>query len=343
MAEPAGGPGTVGSVGDAGATGAGGAGGTDGPDLVTLDEIRAAARSIAGVAVRTPLLPCLWADGLWLKPESLQPVGAFKVRGALHALARLSPADRAAGVVTHSSGNHGQALAYAGRVLGSPVVVVMPDVAPPVKVDATRRLGAEVILVPGGERATQAQALVAERGLTLVPPYDHRDIIAGQGTIGLEILADLPDVEVVLLPVGGGGLGSGVSTAVRALAPHVAVIGVEPELAADAADSLRAGELRAWPLEQTYRTVADGLRTNLSALTFAHLRARLDGVVTVTDEEILATVRVLAGSARLVAEPSGAASVAAFLHHRAQLPAGPTAAVVTGGNIAPAELSRLLA
>jgi threonine dehydratase len=312
------------------------------PDLVTLDEVRAAARNIAGVAVRTPLLTCPAIEGLWLKPESLQPVGAFKVRGALNALSCLTPAARTAGVVTHSSGNHGQALAYAGRVLGAPVVVVMPDVASPFKVDATRALGAEVILGPGGERATQAESLVAERGLTLVPPYDHRNIIAGQGSVGLEILADLPDVEVVLVPVGGGGLASGVSTAVKALAPRVKVVGVEPELAADAADSLRAGELRQWPLDLTYRTVADGLRTNLSALTFAHLRAHLDGIVTVTEEEILATVPVLARSARLVAEPSGAVSVAAYLHHRDRLPAGRTAAVVSGGNIAPTELARLL-
>lgn len=310
--------------------------------LVTLDDVRAAAASIAGVAVRTPLLPCPWAEGLWLKPESLQPVGAFKVRGATHALARMPAAARAAGVITHSSGNHGQAVAHAAAAFGVPVVVVMPDVAEPVKIEATRALGAEVVLVPAGERASRTAELMAARGLSFVPPYDHRDVIAGQGTVGLEIVADAPDVDVVLVPVGGGGLASGVATAVKASAPGAAVIGVEPAYAADAADSLRAGELRAWPTELTYRTVADGLRTGLSELTFAHLRERLDGIVTVTDEEILAAVPLLARRSRLVVEPSGAVTVAAYLHRRAELPAGRTVAVVSGGNINPALLARLL-
>jgi threonine dehydratase len=311
--------------------------------LVTLDDVRAAAKNIAGIAVRTPLLPCSWEDGLYLKPENLQPMGAFKIRGALHALASLPAAVRAAGVVTESSGNHGQALAYAGRRLAAPVVVVMPDVASPAKIEATRGYGAEVVLVPPAERSSHVQRLVNERGLTFVPPYDHRDIIAGQGTIGLEILADLSDVDTVLVPVGGGGLASGVATAVRSLAPHVTVIGVEPALAADAAESLAAGELRIWPTEQTYRTVADGLRTNLSALTLAHLRVHLAGIVTVTDEEILSTVRVLARSARIVAEPSGAVAMAAYLHRRDELPGGRTVAIVSGGNIEPGLLARVLA
>jgi len=264
--------------------------------VISLDDVRAAAGSVAGRVVRTPLLPMPGGD-LWLKPENLQPVGAFKVRGATHALAMLAPEVRARGVITHSSGNHGQALAYAGRALGVPVTVVMPDVAPPVKVGATRALGAEVILVPPADRESRTLALVEERGLTLVPPYDHPDIIAGQGTVGLEILEDLADVDLVLVPVGGGGLSSGVSTAVKALAPGTAVWGVEPALAADAADSLAAGELRPWTTEERYRTVADGLRTSLSELTFAHLRARLDGIVTVTEEEILATVPLLARTA----------------------------------------------
>jgi threonine dehydratase len=311
-------------------------------DLITLDDIRGAAKTIAGVAVRTPLLPCLWADRLQLKPESLQPVGAFKLRGAYHAVARLAADRRAVGVVTHSSGNHAQALAYAAREFGAPCVVVMPDVAPAIKVAATRALGAEVVLVPPAERVAAAERLAAERGMTQIPPYDDRDVIAGQGTIGLEIVEDQPDVDVVLIPVGGGGLASGVATAVKALRPTTAVIGVEPEYAADARESLAAGSVRTWPVEQTYRTVADGLRTNLSELTLAHLTAHLDGIVTVTDEEILATVGVLARSARLVVEPSGAASVAAFLHHRHELPAGRTVAVLTGGNIAPELLADVL-
>jgi threonine dehydratase len=310
--------------------------------LVTLEDIRQAADAIAGLAIRTPMLPCPWTDSLWLKPESLQPVGSFKIRGAVNALARLRPGQRAGGVITHSSGNHGQALAYAARALGVRVVVVMPDTAPAVKVEATRRYGAEVVLTPPAERLARTAALAADQGLTLVPPFDHLDIIAGQGTIGLEIVTQLPDVAVVLVPIGGGGLASGVATAVKALAPEVAVIGVEPVEAADAAESLRVGEVRQWPVELTYRTIADGLRTNLSELTFAHLRARLDGIVTVTEDDIRAAVRALARSARIVTEPSGAVATAAALYHRDKLPAGRTVAVVTGGNVDPALFSALL-
>jgi threonine dehydratase len=312
-------------------------------DLISLDDVRAAAKNIEGVAVRTPLLPWLGHDGLRLKPESLQPIGAFKLRGAYHAVACLPAGQRAAGVVTPSSGNHGQALAYAARAFGVPAVVVMPDVAPPVKIAATRALGAEIVLVPPAERLSRMRELVAERGLSPIPPFDHRDVIAGQGTVGLEIVEDLPGVEVVLVPVGGGGLASGVATAVKGLRPSALVIGVEPAEAADAQESLATGELVAWPVEQTYRTIADGLRTQLSELTFAHLRARLDGIVTVSEEEILSTVGRLARSARLVVEPSGAVAAAAFLHHRDELPAGATVAVLTGGNIGPELLTAALA
>jgi threonine dehydratase len=325
------------------ALGAGTAAGHDcGVELVELDEVRAAAGDLAGVVVRTPLLPSPWSAQLWLKPESLQPTGAFKLRGASNALARLPASRRAAGVVTHSSGNHGQALAYAARAFGVPCVVVMPDVAVPSKIEATRRLGAEVLLVPPAERMIRTATLAAERGLAPVPPFDHPDVIAGQGTVGLEIVEDMP-VDLVLVPVGGGGLASGVATAVKARRPGAAVIGVEPAFAADAQESLAAGEVRVWQPEQTYRTAADGLRTNLSELTFAHLRARLDGIVTVTEEEILDTTRAMLREARLVVEPSGAVATAAYRHHRDQLPAGRTVAVVSGGNLDPvllAELSR---
>jgi threonine dehydratase len=308
--------------------------------VITVDDVRAAADRIAGVAVRTPLLRM--PPDLWLKPENLQPVGAFKVRGATNALRKLPPEARSAGVITHSSGNHGQALAYAGRSAGVPVVVVVPDGAPAVKVEAIGGFGAEIVRVAPADREARTAELAAARHLTIIPPYDHPDIIAGQGTVGLEIVADRPDVEVVLVPVGGGGLASGVATAVKALAPHAIVIGVEPALAADAQDSLAHGELRTWTNELRYRTVADGLRVPLSALTFAHLRDRLDGIVTVTDEEILATVPVLARSARIVAEPSGAVAPAAYLYRRHELPAGRTVAVVSGGNVDPALFARLL-
>ncbi|WP_446217834.1 threonine ammonia-lyase [Micromonospora sp. IBHARD004] len=312
-------------------------------DLVSLDDVRAAADDIAGTVVRTPLLPTPWDGELWLKPESLQPVGSFKLRGATHAVARLDPATRPRGVVTHSSGNHGQALAYAARAAGIPCTVVVPEGAPPVKVDRIRALGAEVVLVPPTRRLAEAERIAADTGAALVPPFDDRRIIAGQGTVGLEILADLPDVDVVLVPVGGGGLSSGVATAVKALRPSTAVIGVEPELAADARDSLAVGEVVVWEVERTYRSSADGLRTHLSELTLAHLRERLDGIVTVTEEEIRSAMGRLGREARLVVEPSGAVAVAARLFRRDELPSGRTVAVVTGGNVDPAVLASALA
>jgi len=323
-------------------------------DLVNLADVQAAAANVAGAAVRTPLLRAPWAEpggesatadaaGLWIKPESLQPVGSFKIRGVYHAVASLPAARRVAGVITHSSGNHGRALAYVARAFGVPCVVVMPDVANKVKIDATAALGAEIVLVPPPERTDRARRLADERGLSLVPPFDHPDVIAGQGTIGLEILADLPDVDCVLVPLGGGGLASGIATAVKALRPAAAVVGVEPAVAAEAAESLRAGVLRPWSTELTYRTIADGLRTAPSALTFAHLRARLDDVVTVAEDEIRDAMRRLVIAGRLVVEPSGAVPVAAYLHRRGQLPAGRTVAVVTGGNVDPALLASVLA
>lgn len=284
-------------------------------DLVSITDIRAAAVNLSGVAVRTPLLPCPWADHenrrLWLKPESLQPVGAFKLRGAYHAMACIPAAIRANGIVTHSSGNHGRAVAYAARAFGVACVVVMPDVAPQVKIAAVEVLGAEVELVSPADRMTRVTAIAAERGMSIIPPFDHHDVIAGQGTIGLEIAEDLADLDVVLVPVGGGGLASGVATAIKTVKPHVAVIGVEPELAADAQESLEAGRVVVWSVEETYRTSADGLRTNLSELTLVHLRARLDAIVTVTEDQIGAAVGLLAREANVIAEPSGAVAAAA--------------------------------
>jgi threonine dehydratase len=313
-------------------------------DLISLDDLERAAKTLAGVVVRTPLLPAPWAgDGeFWVKPESLQPIGSFKIRGGYHAVASLPADRRAAGVVAHSSGNHAQAVAYAARAFGVPCVVVMPDVSAPGKIAATEALGARVVLVPPERRDAVTAELAASEGYAVIPPFDHRDVIAGQGTVGLEIVADLSTVDVVLVPVGGGGLASGVASAVKALRPSATVIGVEPELAADAQESLRAGRVVDWSTERTYRTVADGLRTSLSELTLAHLTARLDGIITVTEDEILDTVGLLARSARLVVEPSGAVSVAGYLHRRAELPAGRTVAVISGGNLDPARLASLL-
>jgi threonine dehydratase len=314
-----------------------------GMDLVTLADIWTAAEDISERVLRTPLIPAAWDDQLWFKPESLQPVGSFKLRGATHAIARLSPEQRSRGVVTHSSGNHGLALAYAARAADTPCTVVIPQGAPQVKVDQVRGQGAEVVFVPPAQRQERAERIAEERGRTLVPPFDDRTIIAGQGTVGLEIVERLPDVDVVLVPVGGGGLASGVATAVKALRPESAVIGVEPAYAADAQESLAAGEVVVWDVERRYRTRADGLRMNVSALTFAHLRERLDAIITVSEDDIDAALSRLVRAARLVVEPSGAVATAAYLFHRDELPAGRTVAVVSGGNVDPAVLAAALA
>ncbi|WP_103336352.1 threonine ammonia-lyase [Amycolatopsis sp. CA-126428] len=314
-------------------------------ELVTISDIEAAAKRVEDVAVRTPLLLQTWdpRGTLWLKPESLQPVGAFKVRGAFNAIAALDDAARARGVIAYSSGNHAQAVAYAAQRYGVPAVIVVPDVAPRIKVEATRAYGAEVIEVPIGEHEGKARELAIERGLTLVPPFDHAAIIAGQGTAGLEIAEDLPDVDVVLVPISGGGLAAGVGTAIRARCPRARVIGVEPALAADVADSLRQGRLVRWPQADRAQTIADGLRSQPSELTFAHLREVVDRMVTVTEDEIREAVRVLARKARLVAEPSGAVTTAAYLFHAGELPAGKTVALVSGGNADPALFAEILA
>jgi threonine dehydratase len=313
-------------------------------NLVTLDDIQAAAKRIAGVAVRTPLLPQPWGSpaGLWLKPENLQQIGAFKVRGAYNALAALDEESRTRGVVAYSSGNHAQAVAYAAKQFGVPAVIVVPDVTPRIKVEATLAHGAEVVQVPIGERESAAHAIVEERNMTLIPPFDHPNVISGQGTIGLEIAQDAPDVDVVLIPVSGGGLASGIGTAIRALCPGAKVYGVEPELAADTAESMRAGERVDWAMDRRARTIADGLRSQPSELTFAHLQAVLDGVVTVTEDEIRSAVRTLAFKAHLVVEPSGAVATAAYLFHGDKLPEGKTVAVVSGGNLDPTTLVDLL-
>ena len=314
--------------------------------LVTVADIEAAAGRIADVVVRTPLLPQLWAEPdrpLWLKPESLQPTGAFKLRGAVNALRSLTPQQRARGVVAQSSGNHAQAVAYAAKLLGVPATIVMPETAPTIKVTATRSHGARVVMVSPDERDTTPARLGAEHGWAWIPPYDHEAIIAGQGTVGLEIAQDLADVASVLVPVSGGGLSAGVATAVTALRPSARVIAVEPELAGDAAESFHGGTRLSWPTDLTYRTIADGLRTPaLGALPWEHLRRYLDDIVTVSEEEIVDALRRLARSARLVAEPSGAVATAAYLHHPDRLPPGPTVAVVSGGNVDPTAFATFL-
>ena len=318
---------------------------TPGADLslVTLAAIEAAAVLLRGVAIHTPLVPFGPLEARrYLKAESLQPIGAFKIRGAYAAIATLSPVELARGVITYSSGNHAQGVARAARLLGVPAVVVMPSDAPAIKRERVAADGAEIVVVgtAADERQQVAEAIAAERGLTIIPPFDDDRIIAGQGTIGLELVEDLPELAVVLVPVGGGGLASGVATAVRAIRPTARVIGVEPELAADARDSLAAGEIVRWPADLASRTIADGTRTQAIGLrTFAHLRAYLDSVVTVSEVEIAAAVRLAAERSRLVVEPSGALGVAALAFHARELGLdrveGPVVAIVSGGNVDP--------
>lgn len=309
--------------------------------LVGIDAIRAAARLLDGVAIRTPLVPFGRPEARrFLKAESLQPIGAFKIRGAYVAVASLTDEQLARGVVTYSSGNHAQGVARAARLLGAPAVIVMPEGAPAIKAARVAADGAEIVWVgpSSEERQRVAETIARERGLAIIPPYDDDLIIAGQGTVGIEIAEDLPDLAAVLVPIGGGGLASGVAVAVKALRPTARVVGVEPELAADARDSLAAGRIIAWSAEDVGRTIADGTRTvALGRRTFAHLHALLDDVITVTEEEIAAGVRLAAEESRLVAEPSGALTVAALAFRAEEAGVvgldGPVVAVVSGGNV----------
>ena len=316
-------------------------------DTVTEAEITAAAQRLAGIVVRTPLVPLPGAEpSLLIKAESLQPTGAFKLRGAYAAIS--ADLDRAArnGVVAHSSGNHGHAVAYAAALLGVRSVVVVPQNVPVTKTDAIARYGAQLVTVAPtlAARVAATTELVARHGYLLIPPFDDRRVIAGQGTIGLEIAADRPDVDLVVVPVSGGGLIAGIAAALRARCPRATVIGVEPEFAADARESLRRGERVAWPAAMVQRTVADALRVEqVGALPFAHMRKYVTDIVTVTEEEMLAAIRRLALEARLIAEPGGAAAVAACLFRSAELPPSATrVAVLSGGNIDPVLLTRIL-
>ena len=322
--------------------------------LVSLETIRAAAARIAHIAVRTPLIqapfPGLSGYGtdkkIYLKAESLQPIGAFKIRGAANKILQLTPGEIARGVITYSSGNHAQGVAYAAREVGAKAVIVMPSNAPAIKRAATLALGAEVVDVgvASSERLARSEQLVQEHGYVVIPPYDDEQIIAGQATCGLEIVEDLPDVDLVLSPVSGGGLLSGVAAAVKQLRPQAKVFGVEPELAGDTAESFRTGVIVTWGAELTSRTIADGLRTqSVGRRNFAHIQAFVDGVVTVTEAEIRAAMRAIVAVTRLVPEPSGAVAAAALLFHAAELPAYSTAvAIVSGGNVAPELLAEVL-
>jgi threonine dehydratase len=316
--------------------------------MITLDDLHCARACLQGITVRTRLIEFNRADAnlrLYLKPENQQPIGAFKLRGAYNKIASLSPDERKGGVISYSSGNHAQGVAYAARALGVKAVIVMPSNAPAIKRQATAALGADIVWVgpASDERKARAEELAAQHGYVIVPPYNDEKIIAGQGTIGSEILEDMPDVEAVFAPVGGGGLISGVAAAIKLAIPTVKVIGVEPELAADAQASLRAGKIVQLPADQVSRTIADGLRTqSIGSINFEHMRRYVDDIVTVSEDEIREAMKLLAANPATTAEPSGAVATAGFLFRREQLPGTKlNVAIISGGNIEPVMLEEL--
>jgi threonine dehydratase len=314
--------------------------------VVSLEDVRAAARTLEGVAVRTPLIdvPALSQRAgvpVSLKCEQFQPIGAFKIRGAYNAISRVAREKSARGVVTQSSGNHGQALAFAARAFGLRAVVVMPASTPRIKVEGVRRHGGEVVFagaIRSLEQQQRAEAIEREEGLVMIPPFDHPDVIAGQGTCGLELVEQRPDVDTVLVPVSGGGLLAGISVAVSALRPSARIIAVEPEGAAKLSAALAAGGPQT--LERT-ESMADGLLTrSIGRVTFPIIQRVVREVVRVAEDEIAGAVRFLHHEAKLRVEPSGAVTTAALLAGRVRL-AGPTVAVVSGGNVDPDLFHRL--
>ncbi len=316
------------------------------PALVSLEDIRAAAERVRGAAVRTPALAVPWpgpdpAHPFFIKCENLQPMGAFKVRGAFNMLAQLSDGQRARGVVTYSSGNHGQGVAMAAHAMGVHAVIVMPTTAPAVKVEGVRSYGAEVIFegTTSIARQQRAEKEAAARGLTVIPPFDHPMVIAGQGTVGLELLEQVPDLATVYVPMGGGGLIAGVSTALKLSNPAVRVIGVEPV----GAMKMRAARDAGHPvtLEKT-ASIGDGIM-NMRAgdITFAHVQQYVDELVAVPDEAMAKAVAWLFRNGRVVAEPSGATTTAAAMLGLGG-PVGTVVAIVSGGNVQPDHFAKYI-
>ena len=316
--------------------------------LVTLQEIDAARERVRPAARLTPLIEAPWPGAgsgtLFLKCENFQPMGAFKIRGAYNMIAQLSPEELKRGVVTYSSGNHGQAVALAAQRLGATAVIVMPTTAPKVKVDGARGFGAEVVFAgtTSLDRKLKAEEIAAERGLAMVPPFDHRMIIAGQGTVGLEILDQCPDVATIVVEIGGGGLSSGVAAAVKQRAPHVRVVGVEPQGAPKMTRSLEAGH----PVTlDTVGTIADGLMTvRPGDLTFEHVRTFIDEVITVADPEMVRAIAWLYRNAKIVVEPSGSVTTAAIMLGLGGIDPtkGPVVAIVSGGNVEPSKYAEYI-
>jgi threonine ammonia-lyase medium form len=311
---------------------------------IAIDDVRAAAERLSGVAHRTPVLTARTLDErcggrVFLKAENLQRIGAFKFRGAYNAVTALAP-ER--GVATASSGNHAQAVALSAKLNGLHATILMPKDAPPSKRAATEGYGAEVLEFDryADDRDTMARDLARERGFTLVHPYDEPFVMAGQGTAGLELLEDVPDLDTVLVPVGGGGLISGVATAVKAVRPQAKVVGVEPAASPDTQRSLRAGQRERVEIE---RSIADGqLLPEPGEQTFAVVSALVDDVVTVSDEEIVATMRFLFERMKIVVEPSGASALAALMAGRVALDGGRAGVVLSGGNVDAARFAELM-
>lgn len=315
----------------------------------TLDDFRQAALRIRANVYRTPAVRLPVDEALFAKAENLQRTGSFKLRGASNFVARMDPAVRARGVVTHSSGNHAQGVACAAALAGIPATVVIPEDGSELKVRRTKGWGAEVVRSKNDKASREgtAERLAEEKGATLLPPYDHPWVLEGQGTLALELLEDLPDVANVLVPVGGGGLLSGVAAALRAAGSRAQVIAVEPELAADGAESFASGRIVSWSSEQTVRTVADGVRTQaLGEVNFPIIQANVDAFVTVTEEAILDAAAWYLREAHLTVEPTGALALAAYRLLAAgeagtRLRPGPSAVVISGGNVDPERIARL--
>ena len=310
-------------------------------EIVTLSSVREAALRIAPHVFRTPIVGLI-PSGIFLKAESLQPVGAFKIRGAFNALLTLDEGERSRGIIAHSSGNHAQAVAYAAQKLGIACTVVMPDNVSPVKAEAARYWGAQVHLTKPALRMSECERLARELDLVVIEPFNSLAIMAGTGTIGLEILEQRPGVRLVTVPVSGGGLIGGVAAAIAQAAPQVKVIGVEPAFANDAELSFRANELVRLSMEETARTIADGLRVlQLGPLPWANIRRFAHDIVSVSEDEIKSAMRRIAREARLISEPSGAVALAGAV--KLGLEPESTVAVLSGGNVDPAFYASVLA
>lgn len=306
--------------------------------MATFADVQRAAGRLEGVAHRTPVATSRTLDqrvggSIFLKCENLQRGGAFKFRGAYNAIASLDEAARARGVVTFSSGNHGQAIAYAGQLLGAPATIVMPDDAPAMKVAATQGYGATVVRYDRytGDREAIARELADRHGMTVIPPYDHEDVLAGQGTAAKELIEDIGEIDVMVACLGGGGLLSGTALSVRALSPACRIVGSEPAAGNDGQQSLAKGEIVTIPAP---RTIADGAATtHLGQHTFAVIREDVDEIVTVTDAQLVEAMRFMAERMKLVVEPTGCLALAAVLNGCVDVRGKRVGVILSGGNV----------